>query len=68
MTVVGSVLKRELPILIGCMLLATGLMLDGVLGFVDGWILAAALFVMMGWIVWIGMRAEEPPEPEEEIS
>ncbi len=67
MAVVGSVLRRELPILILCMLLATGLMLDGHLGFVDGWILAGALVVMMGWIVWLGMRSESPDEPSDEI-
>ncbi|MGE0791177.1 MAG: calcium/sodium antiporter [Sandaracinaceae bacterium] len=66
MTVVGSVLRRELPVLIGCMLLATGLMLDGHLGRWDGWILVVALVVMMGWVVWLGMRSENPDETNEE--
>lgn len=67
MAVVGSVLRRELPVLIACMLLATGLMLDGHLGVIDGWVLAAGLLVMMGWIVWIGMKSENPDEAAEEI-
>lgn len=67
MSVVGSVLKRELPVLIACMLLATGLMLDGHLGFVDGWVLGIGLFVMMGWVIWLGMKSENPDADAEEI-
>ena len=59
MSVRGTVLRRELPILVFCMLLATGLMLDGELGRIDGAILAVALFVMMGWVVWLGVRSDD---------
>lgn len=60
MSVEGSILKREVPVLIGSMLLATVLVLDGDLGWIDGAILLGALFVMMGWIVWLGLRSEDP--------
>lgn len=67
MDVKGTVLKRELPVLVACMLLATGLMLDGELGRVDGIILGVALFAMMGWVIWLGMRSENPDEESDEI-
>ncbi|MEQ9649382.1 MAG: calcium/sodium antiporter [Sandaracinaceae bacterium] len=67
MAVRGTVLRRELPILVGCMLLATVLMLDGDLGVVDGVILGGALIGMMGWVVWLGLRADEPEEIEGDI-
>lgn len=66
MSVRGTVLRRELPVLVFCMLLATGLMLDGELGRIDGIVLALALFVMMGWVVWLGMRSENPDEVDDE--
>lgn len=62
MNVKGTVLRRELPVLVACMLLATGLMLDGNLGRIDGVVLAVGLVVMMGWVVWLGMRSEDPDE------
>ena len=65
MAVKGSVLRRELPVLVGCMLLATGLILDGNRGRIDGAILAVGLFAMMGWVVWLGMRSEDPDTHEE---
>ncbi len=68
MSVRGTVLRRELPVLLFCMLLATGLMLDGELGRADGAILGVALFVMMGWVIWLGLRSENPdPINEDEI-
>lgn len=67
MDVDGSVLRREVPVLIGCMLLATILLLDGDLGRLDGGILIVALFLMMGSIVWLGLRSEDPDEHTEAI-
>ncbi|HJL17767.1 MAG TPA: calcium/sodium antiporter [Sandaracinaceae bacterium LLY-WYZ-13_1] len=67
MDVQGTVLRRELPILVGCMLLATGLMLDRDLGRIDGAILMGALLAMMGWVVWLGLKTEDPEEMKEEL-
>jgi len=65
MNVMGTVLKRELPILVFCMLLATGLMLDGHLGRVDGVVLGLGLFGMMGWVIWLGLKSDAPAPPIE---
>lgn len=67
MDVRGTVLKRELPILIACMLLATVLMLDGELGRMDGAILGAGLIAMMAWVVWLGLKTEDPEAMEGEL-
>lgn len=67
MDVKGTILRRELPILIGCMLLATALMLDGDLDRLDGAILAAALVAMMAWVVWLGLKSEDPEAMEGEL-
>lgn len=67
MSVRGTVLKRELPILIGCMLLATVLVLDAELGMMDGVVLAVALFGLMAWIVRVGLRGEGGDEAESEL-
>lgn len=67
MDVRGTVLRRELPILVLCMFLAAGLMLDGELGRIDGGVLMVALFVMMGWVVRVGMRSEDPDPVHDEI-
>lgn len=67
MDIKGTVLRRELPILIGCMILATVLVLDGHLGRVDGIILGTGLVVMMGWIVWLGLRSIDPDAAADEL-
>ncbi|MFK7984559.1 MAG: calcium/sodium antiporter [Sandaracinaceae bacterium] len=67
MDVKGTVLRRELPLLVGCMLLATGLMWDGSLDRVDGAILGLALVVMMGWVIRLGLRSENPDVTTEEL-
>ena len=67
MDVRGTVLKRELPILVACMLLATVLMLDGYLGRLDGAALGLGLFLMMGWVVWLGLRTEDDGTMDGEL-
>lgn len=67
MTVKGTVLRRELPILLICMGLATCLMLDGELTRVDGIILLVALAVMMVWIVHLGLRSEDDASFDGEL-
>jgi cation:H+ antiporter len=67
MDVKGTVLKRELPILVGCMLLATVLMLDGHLGRLDGAILGVGLLAMMGWVVWLGLHSEDDGSMDGEL-
>lgn len=66
------VLIREAPTLLLVNLVAVGLMLDGTLGRIDGGILIAGLFLMIGWVVREGIRTrgehqELPPEIAEEL-
>ncbi len=55
------VIRRELPILILVMFGAGALLLDGTLGFVDGWILIGGLGGLIVWIVHEGMKQRELP-------
>lgn len=53
----SETLKREFPILFVVMLLSLMLMLDGSLGIIDGLVMLAALFLMLYWVVSIGLRS-----------
>jgi len=55
-TVRSQLIKRELPILFLVMLLALGLMLDGELGRLDGFVLLVGLVMLFWWLVLLGMR------------
>lgn len=57
MDVQGTVLRRELPVLVGGMLLATALMADGELDRFDGAVLGVSLLVTMAWVVRLGLRS-----------
>ncbi len=52
----SSIVKRELPVLLGAMVFAGALLFDGTLGRVDGLALLAAMFLMIGWVTYQGMR------------
>jgi len=56
LTVRSQLIKRELPILFLVMLLALGLMLDGELGRLDGFVLLIGLVMLFWWLVLLGMR------------
>jgi len=70
-----KVLRSELPVMLGVMLLAGGLMLDGHLGLVDGIVLLTGMFLMIAWVVRDGLKdrgegdalpddlADEMPDP-----
>lgn len=53
----SETLKREFPVLFAVMLLSLMLILDGNLGIIDGIVMLAALFVMLYWIISIGLRS-----------
>lgn len=55
MAVDSSILKREMPVLLGVMLLTLALLWDLELSLLDGIILLVALFLVMGWLVRQGM-------------
>jgi cation:H+ antiporter len=56
LTVRSQLIKRELPILFLVMLLALGLMLDGELSRIDGFVLLAGLVMLFWWLTRLGMR------------
>ncbi|HJL02579.1 MAG TPA: calcium/sodium antiporter [Polyangiaceae bacterium LLY-WYZ-15_(1-7)] len=57
-----KVLRRELPLMLGTMLLALGLLWDGHLGRIDGAVLIGGLFVLIGFIVREGLKTRELPD------
>jgi cation:H+ antiporter len=67
MRVKGTVLKRELPLLLACMLLAAALLWDEYLGVLDGVLLITSLFAMMGWVIALGIRSDNPDDVVEEV-
>ena len=54
-----SILRRELPILLLTVIVASLLMVDGELLTGDGIVLASGLAVMLGWVVWEGIKQRE---------
>ncbi len=56
LTVHSDIIKRELPILLLVMVLALLLMVDGNLGQGDGLFLLLGMFLMIFWIVRLGLR------------
>ena len=65
MTVRSGIVRRELPALILTMLFVLSLLLDGGLSAGDGVALAAALALMMFWIIGIGLRERRDLLSEE---
>jgi len=67
LAVQSKVLRREFPVLMLIMFLALGLMLDGGFSTVDGVILIIGLVMMVGWLLWLGLR-ERDATLEQEFS
>lgn len=66
----SETLRREYPLMFAVMLVSYFLLMDGVLGLWDGIILVAGMFVVIGWMVSMGLRKEHDPleaEFESEI-
>lgn len=52
----SSVLRKEMPILLGITVVAVWQLLDGFISRNDAWVLLALFVVLMGWSIWQGMR------------
>ena len=52
----SRIVRRELPLLIGVMVLALLLLLDGTLGRLDGLILLSGMVLMLIWMTRVGIR------------
>lgn len=55
----SSILKKELPVLLGITLVAAWQLLDGEITRVDGFVLLGLFAFLMGWSIWQGTRAPE---------
>jgi len=62
----SSIVRRELPVLLGVMLLALMLLLDGSLGRLDGIILLTGIPFMLAWMAHIGMKEKSSHDPMSE--
>jgi len=62
----SSILRRELPVLLGVMLLALLLLLDGTLGRLNGIILLTGMVLMLTWMTRIGMKEKSSHDPMSE--
>jgi cation:H+ antiporter len=59
----SSIVRRELPVLLGVMLLALLLLLDGTLGRLDGSILLTGMVAMIIWMARIGIKEKSSHDP-----
>ena len=63
----STVLKRELPLMLGCMLLGAALLIDLRLARVDGMALAFALLLVLLWLIREARHAMPHDELREEL-
>jgi cation:H+ antiporter len=59
----SSIIRRELPVLLLVMGFSWLLLLDGMLGRMDGVLLLAGMVAMLGWITWLGLKTQATPDP-----
>jgi len=62
----SSIPRRELPVLIGVMLIAWLLIADGTLGRFDGLLLVAGVAPMLVWMTRLGMKSRESRDALDE--
>ncbi|MEZ5542987.1 MAG: calcium/sodium antiporter [Pseudomonadota bacterium] len=59
----SSIIRRELPVMVLVMGYTYALLVDGVLGRLDGVALLTGMVVMLYWIVRVGMRGQAARDP-----
>jgi cation:H+ antiporter len=62
----SSIVRREMPVLIGVMLLGLMLLLDGRLGQFDGVVLLSGMALMLLWMTHIGIKEKSSHDPISE--
>jgi len=55
----SSVVRKELPVLLGVTLLAALQLLDGEISRMDSWVLLMVFFAVMGWSIWFGLQKRQ---------
>jgi cation:H+ antiporter len=61
----SGILKREMPILVGIMLVVLVMFMDHTLSIIDGLILIVGLFLVMGWLGKQAMKESTDPLSDE---
>lgn len=59
----SSILRREMPVLVAVMAITFVLILDGILGRLDGLLLITGMTVMLFWVVRLATRARNGIDP-----
>lgn len=71
LVVKSHTMRREFPILFAIMLIVYVLLVDGTLSFVDGVVLIGGMFIMIYWLIMLGLRSRKNDplvaEFEEEV-
>ena len=62
----SSIVRREMPVLIGVMLLGLVLLFDGSLGQFDGIVLLSGMALMLLWMTHIGIKEKSSHDPISE--
>jgi cation:H+ antiporter len=57
----SQALRKELPLLLGLTFVAGYQLIDGELSRLDGWVLLAVFFAVMGWTIFQGIRGKGDP-------
>ncbi len=60
----SSIIRRELPVLLLVMGFAWILLVDGMLGRMDGALLLAGMAAMLGWATWLGLKTKTRATPD----
>ena len=55
----SQVIRKELPLLLALTFIAGYQLIDGELSRLDGWVLLAVFFVVMGWSIFQGIRGKD---------
>ncbi len=71
MVIRSDTMRREFPILFAIMLVVSVLLVDGTLSLIDGVVLIAGMFVLVYWLIILGLRSRKNDplvgEYEEEV-
>ena len=62
----SSILRRELPVLMGIMLFAWFLLQDGSLGRIDGSLLLGGMVLLLAWMTRMGIQSQGTRDPMDE--
>ena len=59
MVIKSDTMRREFPILFAIMLVVSVLLVDGTLSLIDGFVLLGGMFVLIYWLIILGLRSRK---------